>query len=180
MRNMYSQYNRKYKCTPAGTLNSTKAVKINKSPLGVMNRSITSTGVTSFKGNRSWGTQASSGRDKNAFSFRSSERANEFGTRGNLQVNNKKVSSKLKPTLPKSAPYKKYTSGIGNKPNSLHKKHTSGSEIQIYSLNSQREPQKLNYNSMVNNFIHLNSKLKKIPPQLHRNLNLSIIRIDEA
>jgi len=64
IKNMYSQYNRKYKFTPAGNLNSTRAAKMNKPPLGVIHGSITSTGVTSFKHSRTRGNQALSGRDK--------------------------------------------------------------------------------------------------------------------
>ncbi len=74
---MYSQYQRKYKFKPSGALNSSRGVK-KKPPLGVINGSITSTGVTSFKHNRSRVNPTLSGREPNSMSNRSADGGSKF------------------------------------------------------------------------------------------------------
>lgn len=146
---MYSQYQRKYKFKPSGALNSSRGVK-NKPPLGTINGSITSTGVTSFKANRSRVSHGLSSREPNSLSNRSSD--------AGCKIRIYPVA-KLTATLPKSATYKKYGAGTGYKPSSLHKKHISGNKIQVYSSNSYRDGKKMNYSSMINHSSHLSSNI---------------------
>jgi hypothetical protein len=153
---MYSHYAKKYKFKPLGELNSSKGATT-KPPLGTINGSITSTGVTSFKDTRSREDVLVPNRENSAGSYRSNESTNNdakgsSSLRGYVRDNKKPIASKLSATLPKSAVYKKYSGGTTYKSGSMHKKQISGNKIQVYS-NSHREYKNTNYNSMINNTV---------------------------
>lgn len=153
-KNTYNNYQRKYKFKPTGTMNSSRGGTVSKPPLGTINGSVTSAGVTS-KYNRSRDEPLSSNRDTNSGSFRSIDNTNENSQvdpsiRSYISDAKRSVAAKLSSTLPKSSAYKKYTGSSNYKAYSYHKKQSSGNKIQVYS-NSHRDYNKSSYSSALNN-----------------------------
>lgn len=106
-------------------MNSSRGAKPSKPPLGTINGSITS-GVTSYKYNRSRDEPMLSGRENSAGSYRSIDNTTENSKspgyiKSYMRDTKKSVASKLSATLPKSSGYKKYSSTSNYKSTSYHK-----------------------------------------------------------
>lgn len=133
-----TQYQRKYKFTPASVISSTRVSKQSKPPLSTGNATIVSSGVPTYKYSRSRVDTVDSNRGYNSVASYDSneptERDNSNTVRNYMKDTKKSVAAKLSATLPKSSGYKKFTSSsVTNKAQIQHKKQTSGQRFKIYT-----------------------------------------------